>query len=264
MPAVLSNIAMRVEQVEFGYVPGRPVLRGVSATLAPGRVCALLGPNASGKSTLLKVMLGLLQTWRGTVHLGDRQLTRLSHAQRARWLSFVPQRGGAAFGFTVRQVVSMGRFALNQDEAAVDHAMERCGVADLSDRVLSELSVGQQQLVLLARAVAQSSGAGVAMLLDEPTSAMDLRHVIEVMALLRELALQRGVAVLTVLHDLNLAARHADDVWLMDHGGLVAAGTWDSVLLPELLDPVYRVRLRQVGQEAGRPVFCVRVGATLS
>lgn len=253
-----------VRDLTFGYEPGTPILQGISATLPFGQLCALVGPNAAGKSTLLKLMLGHLRPWSGQVELCGRDVSRRSAAERAALLSFVPQRAGAGFAFTVRQVVEMGRHALTRDAAAVDRAMRRCDLLGLRDRVFTCLSVGQQQRVLLARAMAQAAGQGRAMLLDEPGSAMDLLHVHQTMEHLVALA-RAGLGVLVVLHDLNLAARYADAVWLMDGGRLAAAGAWREVLRPEVLDPVYRVKLRQLAADGrDRPVFEVEgVGATL-
>lgn len=234
-------------------------MRDLSALLSPSRLTAVIGPNAAGKSTLLRLMLGQLRPWAGRVLLGERCAADMPPAARARLLSYVPQRATASFAFTVQQVVEMGRHALPPDPAAVDRALGLCDLADLRASVFAELSVGQQQRVLLARALAQAAGAppGAAMLLDEPSSAMDPWHVHHTMGLLRRQA-DAGLAVLVVLHDLNLAARYADDVWLLDRGRLAAAGPWNEVMQPCVLEPVYRVRcqpLAAVGRP--RPVFLI-------
>ncbi len=245
-----------LQGVSFGYEPGVPVIRSVTAELRPGRVCALIGPNAAGKSTLLKLMLGQLDPWEGAAELAGRPVSALTPMQRAALASYVPQKGAVSFAFTVRQVVAMGRYALGGSDAAIDRALAVCDLSDLRNRVFAQLSGGQQQRVLLARAVAQSAGDGRVMLLDEPASGMDLWHVHQTMRLLTRLAQAeappRGsgeaggarLGVLVVLHDVNLAARYADDVWLMDSGGLVASGTWQEVLEPKLLESVYGVRFQ--------------------
>lgn len=244
--------------VVFGYEPGTPVVRSVSVELRPGRVCALIGPNAAGKSTLLKLMLGQLDPWEGTAELAGRPVLTLTPRHRAARVSYVPQQGAVSFAFTVGQVVAMGRYALGDAGAAVEHALEVCDLYGLRDRVFAHLSGGQQQRVLLARAVAQSAGAGRVMLLDEPASGMDLWHVHQTMRLLTRLAQAGahgggtgepgGPGVLVVLHDVNLAARYADDIWLMDRGELVAAGPWREVMQPKLLEAVYSVRFQPMQQ----------------
>ncbi|MEZ6192760.1 MAG: ABC transporter ATP-binding protein [Phycisphaerales bacterium] len=242
-----------VRDLSFGYLPGVPVIRSVTAELRRGRVCALIGPNASGKSTLLKLLLGQLTPWAGEVELAGRSVLSVPYQQRAALMSYVPQKGGLSFAFTVRQVVAMGRYAASDQGIkglAVEHAMALCDLDGLGDRVFAHLSGGQQQRVLLARAVAQARGTGAVMLLDEPASGMDLKHVHQTMRLLRQLSRGgqggTGLGVLVVLHDVNLAARYADDVWLMGDGELVAAGPCREVMRPELLGPVYGVRFERM------------------
>jgi len=233
--------AVALRGVVFGYQREVPVVRSVTAELHPGRVCALIGPNAAGKSTLLKLMLGQLDPWEGSAELAGHDVAKLSPRQRAALVSYVPQAGAVSFSFTVGQVVEMGRYALGEDGGAVQRALAMCDLTSVRGRAFGHLSGGQQRRVLLARAVAQSAGSGRVMLLDEPAAGMDLWHVHQTMRQLRRLAAD-GLSVLVVMHDVNLAASYADDVWLMDGGSLVMAGPWDTVLEPKLLEPVYNVR----------------------
>ncbi|MFA9478422.1 ABC transporter ATP-binding protein [Phycisphaerales bacterium AB-hyl4] len=261
-PPDAAATALAVRDVQFRYRANGPtVVDNVSATLAPGKVTCLLGPNAAGKSTLVKLMLGQLEPLAGAITVAGEPVASLPAARRARWLSYVPQRGGVQFAFTVREVVAMGRFAAGTSSAgqAIDAALIDCDLLDVADRVFAELSGGQQQRVLIARAMAQSTGEGRAMLLDEPGSHLDLRHLHALMQLMRRQA-KRGLAVLVVLHDLNLAARYADAVWLMDHGKMVAEGPWHAVLRPDVLTPVYGLKLEALSgdeDDDGRPVFRV-------
>lgn len=249
--------AMSLDAVRFGYERGRAIVEGLSASLSGGRLTVLLGPNAAGKSTLMRLMLGQLKPWEGVVSVCGRPVSALSVRERAAMVSYVPQRATVGFAYTVEEVVEMGRYASASPRSAVDEAMEACDLTGVRGRIFAELSFGQQQRVLLARAMAQAAGGGRVMLLDEPGSAMDLWHVHQMMGRLKTLAAQ-GMAVLVVLHDLNLAARYADDVWLMDEGKRVAGGAWDRVMRAEVLEPVYRVKLEAVaGAEGGRPVFRV-------
>jgi iron complex transport system ATP-binding protein len=273
-PCVAAVSVASLEQVAFGYDPGRSVLEDFNARLSPGEFCALIGPNAAGKSTLLRLMLGQLTPWRGRVALAgqtvvaagpatDAGTPALTPAQRAALVSFVPQRAGVSFAFTVTQVVAMGRHALAPDPAVIHRALADCDLTGLADRTYAHLSLGQQQRVLLARAIAQSAGGGKLMLLDEPASAMDLWHIHQTMRQLRMLT-GSGLSVLVVLHDLNLAARYADTIWLLDKGRLAAAGPWNQVLTPEVLEPVYRVRLAPIaGLRHRRPMFDVDLPGTL-
>lgn len=263
---------MNLTNVQFGYRPRQTVIDGITAALPPGRLCALIGPNAAGKSTLLKLMLGLERPCNGSIRLGEREVATLPAWQRAAQLAYVPQRPATRVAFTVEEVVALGRFALPMDAQAVEHAINVCELSAIRGAALAELSTGQQQRVALARALVQiascdraaaapdsqakaDAGADQFLLLDEPVSAMDLKHVHATMRLLKQIA-ANGVGVLAVMHDLNLASAYADDIWLLDHGRLAAAGTWDEALEPQRLSRVYGVPLRVVSRGDGnRPVF---------
>lgn len=248
---------LQLLDVDFAYHRGKTVVHGVSAEVQPGRLLALIGPNACGKTTLLKLMLGLLTPEAGSVTIDGRSVHQIGLARRAQWLSYVPCGSSLTFTFTVGHVIAMGRYALAWRSGAFADIIDRCELRDLIDTPYIELSAGQQQRVLLARALYQSFDGGRMMLLDEPTSAMDLEHVHQAMTLLRQRARQ-GLAVVAILHDLNLAAEYADAIWLMDRGRLVADGPWDRVLDPALLQRVYRTSIQRLDQplpDRDRPIF---------
>jgi iron complex transport system ATP-binding protein len=237
-----------------------PAVNAVTLRLKPGRLTTLIGPNAAGKSTLMKLMLGLLSPTSGRVAIDSEPADKMAHASRARKVAYVPQRSGVVFAFTVREVVAMGGFSGKADPGRVDKALHDCGISDLAGRYVSQLSMGQQQMVMFARALVQLADTGRALLLDEPGSAMDLRHAQQIMLQQRRLA-DAGVAVLVVLHDLNLAGAYADDVLLMSHGKVVAADTWSNVMQPEILQPVYGVKLHNLAPPDSRPVFQISPGS---
>jgi iron complex transport system ATP-binding protein len=258
--AVAVDAVIELTGVSFAYERGREVVRGVDAELRGGRLTALIGPNAAGKSTLMRLMLGLIEPSAGSVKIEGEAVGGLAHAVRARKVAYVPQRSGVVFAFTVREVIAMGGYSHRASEGDVERALEACGIAELGERMVGQLSGGQQQMVMFARALVQLAGSGKALLLDEPGSAMDLKHAQHIMREQARLA-QSGVAVLVVLHDLNLAAAYADDVWLMDQGRLVKAGAWGEVMRADVLEPVYGVKLRNLKMEAGeRPVFEIKAG----
>ncbi|QQE10989.1 ABC transporter ATP-binding protein [Planctomycetota bacterium] len=266
----LSDAILNVKDVHFTYPQTTsPVLTDISLSLRTNRICALIGPNAAGKSTLIKLMLGQLSPTQGSITLGSHSVSSLPPIDRAKHICYVPQRGSLSFAYTVRQVVEMGRFALGKSEAAVNWALELCDLKPQENKIYAELSGGQQQRVTIARALAQSytdpasspsqnpASKLKVFLLDEPGSNLDLWHVQQMMNVLKERA-DAGFAVLVVLHDLNLAARYADDVILLNQGNLVAAGPWDTVLQKHILEDVYRVHLHQVHSEhTNRPMFFV-------
>jgi len=234
------------DDVRFAYPGGPDVLCGVSGSIRAGEVCAMIGPNAAGKSTLLRAMLGQLSPQRGAIRLAGRHVRSYRRRDRALMIAYVPQRTTVNFAFTVEQIIAMGRFVAGRSGEMTERVLEVCDLLAFRQRPFAALSVGQQQRVLLARALAQAEAGGHLLLLDEPGSAMDLRHVHEMMSRLRSLA-RDGLAVCVVLHDLNLAATYADRVWLLDEGRTVREGPWTEVLDPRILEPVYGVRIRPVG-----------------
>jgi iron complex transport system ATP-binding protein len=230
-----------VRNLSFAY--GRlPVLGGIDAEARPGRITAVLGPNAVGKSTLLRCAIGLLRPGEGEALLNDRPAHRLRARELARLIAYVPQRSIVSAAFTVREVIRLGRYALGKNEKRVEGAIAALELDGVADRPYPALSVGQQQRVALARALAQLPERGL-LILDEPTSAMDLRHARNCLSLLRRLA-DQGTTVLTAMHDLPAAAVIAHDAWLLaagPPGRLAAAGPVEQVMHVDRLQEVFGV-----------------------
>jgi iron complex transport system ATP-binding protein len=232
----------------FGYTRSRPAIRGVSVALRPGTLTALLGPNGSGKSTLVRLLSGALAPWSGEVRLGARPLATWPRRELAQQLGVVPQGTHLAFPFTVSEVVLMGRaphlgrfaFEREADRAIAWRALQDTDTTELRDRLYAECSGGEQQRVLLARALAQEPRV---LLLDEPTAHLDLRHQVEVYELLTRLVRDRALAVAIVSHDLNLPARFATSMVLLAEGQVAAEGAPADVLTRERLEAVYRTPL---------------------
>lgn len=239
--------------LSFAYGPGRPVLQDVSITCEPG-ITAVIGPNAAGKSTLLRLLAGLLTPTAGAVALDDRAMSSLSPPDRARRLAYVAQRPTISAGFSVREVVALGRFALPADSTAIQAAMDRAEVASIADRSFAQLSVGQQQRVALARALAQLSPFQFSKILlaDEPIAAMDPEHALATCELLRSLS-REGLTIAVVLHDLTIAARLADRVIILDaHGRIAAHAPPAEALTPERLGSIFHVRFAESSTAGGR------------
>ncbi len=231
------------------------MLRGVSAEFPAGTLTAVLGPNGAGKSTLLRLLLGSLDPTGGSCTIHGTPTNRLAAGQRARHMAYIAQRP-AASGFSVRQVVEMGRHAQAPCAGAAGAALARVGIAELADVATSELSAGQLQRVALARALAQVAdealGRDRVILADEPAAAMDPRHTLEALGVLREQA-ARGLAVVVVLHDLSLAARFADRALVLGPSGRVAAcGVIDAALAPGVLREAFGVGFAVAHTAAGR------------
>lgn len=243
-------MSVEIRDLGFSY-RAVSVLNGLDADAKPGRITALLGPNAAGKSTLLRCIVGVLRPDTGSVRIRGLEAASMSAARRARLIAYVAQRPIVSAAFTVRQVVELGRYALPPDAKRIDEAIAAMDLAAVVHRPYPQLSAGQQQRVSLARAMAQAADDGC-LVLDEPTAAMDWRHVMRTMQVLRGLA-QRGVTIVLAMHDLTLAAAVADDVWLLHDGRLAASGPADEAFDPELLRKVFGVRFDWFAAGEGRP-----------
>ncbi|MBW3630644.1 MAG: ABC transporter ATP-binding protein [Gemmatimonadetes bacterium] len=255
--------AWRCEGLFFRYPgEGPAAVRGVSLEVRAGACTAVLGPNGSGKSTLLRLLLGVLAPERGEAWFAGRSLAEWSRPAIAREIGVVPQAEELAFPITVRELVAMGRYPYlgswrregEEDRRAIEKAMDRCDVLALGDRLVSTVSGGERQRARIARALAQEP---TVLALDEPTASLDIRHEMAIFELLRELG-KSGVTVLLSTHNLNLAARYADKLVLMDRGRVAAEGRPAEVVRRELLEAVYRWPVRTTphpgpGPDTGAP-----------
>jgi iron complex transport system ATP-binding protein len=234
---------LAAEDLSLGY-DGRPVVEGLSVVIPEGRVTVIVGANACGKSTLLRGLARLLRPWAGQVLLDGHDIRRLPTRDVATKLGILPQQPIAPEGITVADLVGRGRHPHQRwfrqfstdDEAAVTAALRATSTADLADRSVDDLSGGQRQRVWIAMALAQGTPL---LLLDEPTTFLDLAHQVEVLDLLAELNQTEGRTVVLVLHDLNLACRYADHLIAMQAGAIVAQGRPGDVVTPALVAAVF-------------------------
>jgi iron complex transport system ATP-binding protein len=233
-------------------------VRDVSLTVARGSITGLLGPNGCGKTTLLKLLAGMLQPRGGQVTLDGRPVSALTRREIARRLAVVPQETRTPFDFTVIEMVLMGRyphlgaFELEgaRDLAIAREALAATGTTAFESRAFSTLSGGEKQRVVIAGALAQSAEV---LLLDEPTAALDLRYQFEIITLLRRLNAERGTTVIVSTHDLNLAAALCDRMVLLRGGRIMAQGATGEVLTPEHVRALYEIDADvQFHQRAGR------------
>jgi len=251
----ISVRELAVASLRFSY-GSRLVLDAISFKAHPGERIAIVGPNGCGKSTLLRLIVGELMPAAGRITIGGVSIRALGRLVLARCLSLVPQMVAVPFGYTVREMVLMSRHAAHRqrgllstgfetadDLQLANEAMWNADVHHLADRPINELSGGERQRVAIARAFTQDTPI---MLLDEPTSSLDLFHQLELMEQLQQMTREGdggGRIALLVTHDLNLAAAHATRVIVMDAGRILADGPPSQTLIPTVLEPIYRVRI---------------------
>lgn len=247
------------EQLVLRY-PGarRPALDGVDVRVPTGTFYGVIGPNGSGKSTLLRVLLGLLRPDSGVARFDGRSLRDWSRIELARRVGVVAQNEEMVFPVTVHEMVFMGRYPHigawrrpgGEDHKAVENAMTRCGITRFSNRLVSTLSGGERQRVRLARALAQQPDTFA---LDEPTASLDVGHEMTIFEMLARLVREDGATVVVVTHNLNLAARYADRLLLLDAGSVVAEGSPGTVLVRETVERVYGWPIRIVSHPGPGP-----------
>ena len=240
-----AGTAFEARNLRFRYAGAeRPAVDGVDLSVARGELFGLIGPNGSGKSTLLRLLLGALDPDGGTVRFDGRPLGAWEPRERARNIGVVPQNETVAFPMSVREFVAMGRYPhlgpwrgeREEDRRAVLRALRRCDLEGLAERPFSTLSGGERQLARIARALAQRPRA---LVLDEPTVSLDLRHEMEILDLLRRLVDEESVTVVLVTHHLNAAARTADRLLLLREGRALAEGPPGGVLTREAVERAY-------------------------
>ena len=240
----MNSSLLDVQHASYTYPPDDWRLCDVSFQLAPGQILGIIGPNGAGKSTLLKITAGILPCPAARIQLAGHDLRRLSRRRIAQTLGYLPQNVSSIFDYSVQQVVAMGRFAQlsgaaflsPRDNRIIEDCLEQTETASYRHRPLSHLSGGERQRVLLASVLAQQPRL---LLLDEPTTGLDLHHQVAFFSLLARLAAQQ-FAVAVVTHDLNLAAAFCHRLLLLHAGRTVTEGPVEHVIQPDVLGPVYR------------------------
>ncbi len=235
---------LKINNLVFGY-NSIPILDGMSFTVTAREIVAIIGPNGTGKSTLIKCIDGLLRIRAGSVSVNGRSTGDMGRFEMARQFGYVPQKSTVLFPFSVFDMVLLGRHPHKEKREKklekVVEALRLLGIEDLAMKNFNEISGGQQQKVSIARAIAQEADI---LLLDEATSNLDIRHQLEVMDILRLTVDQRKTTAILIMHDLNLTARYADKVILLNKGAIVDIGSPASVLTPENIALVYGVKAR--------------------
>src|SRR6266568_2488320 len=235
---IASKLLVEMQGVTFGYGP-QPLFYDVHLQVHEGEMVGLLGPNGSGKTTLLRLLSGVLSPQQGKILLEGRDLRQWGRRGAAQRIAVVPQELHMPFAFTVEQMVSLGRTPFvnflgaqnKEDHDIIEDALQATGIDALAERIFNQLSGGERQRVMIAMALAQQPKL---LLLDEPTSHLDIKYQIETLELVQHLNRQRGVTVVAAMHDLNLAARYFSRLLLFQRGIIADAGPAE-VLEPRLL-----------------------------
>ncbi len=256
----MEDCGIRIEGLRFGYSEDRMVLDGVELKVGGSQLVSIIGPNGVGKSTLIYCMNKILSPTEGKVFIGPDDVSQISIKELAKKMGFVPHATSDVFPMTVMDTVLMGRHPqsgrkiTDEDVRKAYGILQVLGIDDLAMRPFDQLSAGQHQKVVLARGLAQEPRI---LLLDEPTSNLDIRHQMEVTRILKERSVSDDMMVIMISHDLNIAAKYSDHIIMLYDGGIFRIGTPEEVITEENIRAVYGVESKVVVDE-GRPHVIVR------
>jgi iron complex transport system ATP-binding protein len=248
-------LKLTVNKLSFTY-NGFPALKDVELQMGLGELLSIVGPNGSGKSTLLKCINRILKPKQNIVLINGADTSTIGLRELCKVMGYVPQNSTNTFPFTVFDIVLMGRrpyiqWSLGEkDKEIVAATLDYLGIGELSMRHFNELSGGEQQKVVIARALAQQPQL---LLLDEPTSSLDIKHQLEILCILKGLAQSKHCSVIVAMHDLNLASRFSDRMLMLKQGCIFAVGTPESVLTEENIELVYGVKVHVTNSVLDRP-----------
>ncbi|MDP8956461.1 MAG: ABC transporter ATP-binding protein [Actinomycetota bacterium] len=259
-----SGPELLLDHVTVGYGTQPAVLHDLVLEARPGEVTGLIGPNGAGKTTVIRVASRALRPWKGGVFIGGKDPYAMSARRAARAVSVVPQEIPWTFSYSALEMVLMGRAPYHSpwggstmdDWDAVRRAMAATGATHLHDRPFEELSGGERQAVILAQALAQDAPV---LLLDEPTTHLDLRHVVDILAIVRSMARSEGKTVLAIFHDLNLASAYCDRIHALFGGSVAAVGTPGEVITGKTLREIFGIDADVISSGSpGRPAVVMR------
>jgi iron complex transport system ATP-binding protein len=249
------NAAIEVENLNFGYTSNAKILKDVGFTVSKGQFLSIAGPNGAGKTTLLNLLAGLLKPASGSIKIDSSPIASYSIRKLARKIAFVRQEFVPVFEFSAAQVVSMARtpylgmmaFETDADKKAIADALEMTDTSRFADRPLGKLSGGERQRVFIARALAQQTPI---LLLDEPTSFLDMKHQVDIFDLLKKMQFEQQKTIVAVTHDVNLASQYSDTMLLLAADGSYDFGPTQDVLSTERVERVFGVKTfsAQIGQ----------------
>lgn len=258
---------INVEDLSFGYGKddkATPVLKDLKLRINGPQLISILGPNGVGKSTLIHCMNKILSPTSGKVFIGERDLSEISIKDLSKHMGYVPYASSDSFPLSVTDTILMGRHPhskwgkLDDDLRVVHMTLQMIGIEELADRSFNELSAGQHQKVMLARGLAQEPKI---LLLDEPTSNLDIRYQLEITRLLRDLSHSQKMIVLMISHDINIASKYSDNIIMLHGGNIYATGTPNEVITKENIEHVYEVGCNVI-EDDGRPHVILKDNVT--
>jgi iron complex transport system ATP-binding protein len=248
-------VKLAISDLSFGY-NGSATLEDVFLEVGTGEMVSLVGPNGAGKSTLIKCIDRILKPQKGTMLIDGKEASRMASKDYSRMMGYVPQSTTEVFPYTVFDIVLMGRRphigwrVSRRDVRVVARTLKFMGIEEFAGRYFDELSGGEKQKIAMARAIVQEPEI---LLLDEPTSNLDIKHQLEVMRTVRLLVQKGGISAIMAMHDLNLASRFSDKIVMLKDGRVFETGRPESVLIPENIEKVYGVRAEVIRDSKGRP-----------
>ena len=251
---------LKIKDLEFSYA-SVPILKDVCIELAASEMLGVVGPNGAGKSTLIRCIDRILAPQKGSILLDEQDIKEIRPIELAKKMGYIPQSTSQVFPATVFDTVLMGRRphigwrSSEKDTEKVLETLQMLNIEGFAMRDINELSGGQQQNVFIARALTQEPDV---LLLDEPTSNLDIRHQLEVMDIIKNIVREKGISAIMAIHDLNLASRYADRIIMMNSGEIFSAGDPVSTLTPENIEHVYGVEVRVHNQDGSHYIVPIR------
>ncbi|NLV88262.1 MAG: ABC transporter ATP-binding protein [Tissierellia bacterium] len=238
--------AIEVENLQFGYK--EKIIDDISFKIKEGQFVSLIGPNGSGKSTIIKLLNHIYSPWKGKILIDNKDINSFSKKELARKISLVPQNTLIDYDFTVEDIVLMGRYPYKKrferydekDYEAVHRALKATNTFHIKGKIITEISGGERQRVIIAKALAQGTPI---ILLDEPTSHLDLNHQMEILNLLKKLNEEKKTTIIIAIHDINLASRYSDEIIILNMGKVIDNGVPEKVITKENMEKVYGVKV---------------------
>lgn len=256
-----TNNILKAENISYKYNNGEDFsIEDVDISIQENRFTALIGPNGCGKSTIFKLLMGEIKSDKGKIYLGDKDISKINIKDRSKKIAIVHQKNQSVYGFTIREVVSMGRTSYQsifgslseKDKLAIDNALYLVGLTDIADKYCNEISGGQLQRVWLALALAQEPEI---ILLDEPTTYLDVKYQIQLLEMVRELVDNHGITCLAILHDLNQVLNYSDFTYIMKDGEVKYSGETEEILSFKNIKNVFGVNSNMIDSYNGRKVL---------